>query len=380
MSPSVDPPLTGIRIVEFAGIGPGPFGTMLLGDLGADIVRIDRPGSSGVPSQVGVSRNRRSINLDLRHDVGKDLARQLVAGADVLVEGFRPGVMERLGFGPEPCLELNPGLIYARMTGWGQTGPLAQTGGHDLNYQALSGGLWAMGRADEPPAPPLNLVADFGGGGAFLALGVLAALFERTRSGLGQTIDVAMTDGSAALTAYVRGLMRAGEWVPERAANRLDGAAPYYDTYRTADHKFLAVGSSEAKFFAELLAGLELDPAEFDQADRSTWPTQKAAIAARIATRTRDEWVERFEDRDACVTPVLDWDEALVHPHNVERGTFVYDGTAVEPAPAPRFGRTPATRRLPPPEFGAHSDEILTELGYDAARVAELRDSGALGS
>jgi len=352
---------------------------MLLGDLGADIVRIDRPGSSGVPSQVGVSRNRRSITLDLGHEQGKALAGELVAGADVLVEGFRPGVMERLGFGPEPCLERNPGLIYARMTGWGQTGPLAQSGGHDLNYLALTGALWAMGRADEPPTPPLNLVADFGGGGTFLALGVLAALFERTRSGQGQTIDVAMTDGAAALSAYVRGLMRAGEWTPERASNRLDGAAPYYDTYRTADHKFLAVGSSEPKFFAELLAGLELDPAAFDQADRATWPAQKAVIAARIATRTRDEWVERFENLDACVTPVLDWDEAPAHPHNVERGTFVHDGTAVEPAPAPRFGRTPATRRLPPPEHGAHGDEILAELGYDPSQISELRDSGALG-
>jgi alpha-methylacyl-CoA racemase len=352
---------------------------MLLGDLGADIVRIDRPGSSGVPSQVGVSRNRRSIELDLRHETGRELAEQLVAGADVLVEGFRPGVMERLGFGSEACLALNSRLVYARMTGWGQTGPLAQRGGHDLNYLALSGALWAMGRADDPPVPPLNLVADFGGGGAFLAIGVLAALFERERSGRGQTIDVAMTDGCAALTAYVRGLMRAGEWTSERASNRLDGAAPYYDTYGTADDKFLAVGSSEPKFFAELLTGLELDHAAFDQADRATWPAQKAAIAARIATKTRDEWVRRFEDLDACVTPVLDWDEALVHPHNVERGTFVHDGTAAEPAPAPRFGRTPATRRLPPPELGAHGDEILTELGYDAAQVSELRDSGALG-
>lgn len=297
------------------------------------------------------------------------MAERLLDRADVVVEGFRPGVVERLGLGPQECRARNPALVYARMTGWGQGGPLSASAGHDINYLGLTGALHAMGRPGQPPAPPLNLVADFGGGGAFLAIGVLAALHERHRSGQGQVLDVAMSDGAALLTAYIHGLRRTGDWVSQRGRNRLDGGAPYYDTYATADGSFLAVGAIEPQFFEQFLEGLELDHRDFDQGNPADWPRQKRIIADRIGSRTRAAWTERFESLDACVTPVLRWDEVGDHPHHVARGTFEEHDGHLEPAPAPRLARTPAVRRSSPPRHGEHTREILHELRIDPSTV-----------
>lgn len=376
-------PLTGIRVVELAAIGPAPFGVMLLADLGADVIRVDRVASArGRPgaevSMHGLSRNRRSVAVDLKHERGRDVALRLVETADVLVEGMRPGVAERLGVGPDECRARNPRLVYARMTGWGQDGPLAPRAGHDIDYAAVAGALHPVGRADEPPAPPLNYLADFGGGGTYLAIGVLAALLERERSGEGQVVDVAMVDGAASLTAFFHGLLRLGAWTTERGSNLLDGAAPYYDTYRCADGGFVAVGALEPQFHAELMDRLGLDPADFPQHERATWPEQKRRLAAVFASRTRDEWAEVFADSDACVAPLLSLTEAPEHPHNVARGAFVDVDGAPQPAPAPRLSRTPGEVRTGAPAFGAHTDEVLGELGYDDAGLAELREAGAI--
>ncbi|MGH3441562.1 MAG: CaiB/BaiF CoA transferase family protein [Nitriliruptorales bacterium] len=372
-------PLTGVRIVEVAAIGPAPFGVMLLADLGADVIRVDRAARVGKPGQEvsmgGLSRARRSVAVDLKHPDGLDVLLRLVDGADVLVEGFRPGVAERLGFGPDACLDRNPRLVYARMTGWGQDGPLADRAGHDIDYAAVAGALHPIGRAGEPPPPPLNLVADFGGGGAYLALGVLAALFERERSGHGQVVDAAMVDGVASLTAFFHGLLAIGAWKPERATNLLDGAAPFYDTYAAADGGFVAVGCLEPEFYAEFLDRLDLDPEEWPQFDTARWPEQKRRLAEIFATRTRDEWAEVFAGSDACVAPVLSLTEAPDHPHLAARKTFVEVGGARQPAPAPRFSRTPGQAGDPAPEVGEHTDEIVRELGLD---VAALRTSGAV--
>jgi alpha-methylacyl-CoA racemase len=366
----VSGPLEGVRIVELAGIGPAPFGVMLLADLGAEVILIDRAASVGRGSQGGaLSRNRRSIAVDLKSDAGRDVVLRLVETADVLVEGFRPGVAERLGVGPEDCHAVNPALVYGRMTGWGQEGPMAPRAGHDIGYAAISGALHPVGRADDSPPPPINYVADFGGGGAYLAIGVLAALLERGRSGRGQVVDAAMVDGAASQTTMLHGMLAAGLWTTQRQSNLLDGGAPYYDTYRCSDGGFLAVGALEPQFFAELCEGLEIDPEEFPQFDQAAWPEHKRRVAEVIAKRTRDEWAERFEGTDACVAPVLALDEAPQHPHNVARGTFVEVDGVVQPGPAPRFSRTPGAVERGAPRVGDHTDEILRELGLDAEAV-----------
>jgi alpha-methylacyl-CoA racemase len=376
-------PLAGIRVVELAAIGPAPYGVMLLADLGADVVRVDRPaaarGQVGLEAtMVGLSRNRRSIGVDLKDPAGRDLVLRLAAEADVLVEGFRPGVAERLGLGPDDCRGRNPRLIYARMTGWGQEGPLAPRAGHDIDYAAIAGALHTVGRAHEPPPPPVNYLADFGGGGTFLAIGVLAALLERGSSGEGQVIDVAMVDGAASQTAFLHGLLAMGAWTTERGRNLLDGGAPFYDTYRCADGRYLAVGALEPQFFAELCATLDLDPASIPQHDRDGWEGQRARLAELFATRTRDEWAAVFEGTDACVAPVLDLAEAPDHPHNRAREAFVEVDGARQPAPAPRFSRTPGEVRRGAPRPGGHTDEVLAELELTPAAIADLRDRGVV--
>jgi alpha-methylacyl-CoA racemase len=376
-------PLTGVRIVELAALGPAPYGVMLLADLGAEVIRVDRAAAArgelgAEASMVGLSRNRRSVAVDLKSAAGVEVVHRLVRNADVVVEGFRPGVAERLGLGPDELREHNPRLVYARMTGWGQDGPLAARAGHDIDYAALSGALHTVGRADAPPPPPVNYLADFGGGGAFLAIGVLAALVERDRSGEGQVIDAAMLDGAASLTAFLHGLLAIGAWSTERGTNLLDGGAPYYDTYRCADGKFLAVGALEPQFFAALCDRLGLDPADWPQHDREAWPDQKRRLTGLFATRPRDEWAELFVGSDACVAPVLDLLEAPEHPHNRARGTFSDAFGITQPAPAPRFSRTPGSIDRPPPRPGEHTDEVLIELGIDPDDLWALRASGTV--
>jgi alpha-methylacyl-CoA racemase len=379
----VSGPLAGIRIVEVAAIGPAPYGVMLLADLGAEVLRIDRAAAArgqlgAEASMVGLSRNRRSVAVDLKTAAGVELVHRFAADADVLVEGFRPGVAERLGIGPAPLCEVNPRLVYARMTGWGQDGPLAPRAGHDLDYAALTGALHTVGRPGEPPPPPVNYLADFGGGGTFLAIGVLAALVERATSGRGQVVDAAMIDGVASQTAFLHGLLALGAWSTDRGTNLLDGGAPFYDTYRCADGGFVAVGALEPQFYAELCARLELDPAHWPQHDRARWPVLREELTRCFASRTRDEWAELFADSDACVAPVLDLVEAPAHPHHRARGTFVEVDGVVQPAPAPRFARTPGGLDRPPPRPGEHTDEVLAELGLDADAVTALREAGVV--
>ncbi|MGV9978338.1 CaiB/BaiF CoA transferase family protein [Micromonospora wenchangensis] len=350
-------PLAGVRVVELASLAPAPFGCMVLADLGADVLRVDRPGGVGpgrlsVPTTGPLHRGRRATALDLKTPAGVADLLRLVERADVLVEAYRPGVAERLGFGPETCRDRNPRLVYARMTGWGQDGPLAARAGHDIDYIALAGALEPLGRPGHRPHAPLNLLGDFAGGGMLLATGVLAALLERERSGLGQVVDAAMVDGSALLTAFLHGMLGAGRWSAPRGGNLLDGGAPFYDTYRTADDRFVAVGALEPAFYAALLTGLGLadDPTLPAQYDQAGWPELRRRFAARFAGRTRDEWTAVFADRDACVTPVLAPTEAHHHPHNAARGTFVEVDGEVQPAPAPRFARTPAPPPRPAPD------------------------------
>jgi len=384
-------PLTGYRVIELAGLGPTPFGAMMLSDMGAEVIRVDRPAGATAAARGGplpgatpaasgdlLARGRRSVAVDLKHPDGVATVLTLVAQADALVEGFRPGVAERLGVGPEPCLARNPRLVYGRMTGWGQEGPLAQQPGHDINYLALSGTLSAIGRAGEAPVPPLNLVADFGGGGMLLAFGVVCALLEAKASGKGQVVDAAMVDGSALLATMTHGLRAAGWWEDQRGTNLLDTGAWFYEVYETADGGYLAVGALEPKFCAELvrLAGLTDAPNQFD---RSRWPEAKARVAALFRTKTRDEWCQVFEGSEACVTPVLGMGEAPRHPHNAHRGTFVEHSGAVQPAPAPRFSRTPAAIAGPPPRMaGQDTDEVLADWGLDGSEIDRLRKAGAV--
>ncbi len=375
-------PLAGIRVVEIASLAPAPFGCMVLSDLGADVLRVDRVGAAAVPMATGgpLERGRRSVALNLQDPAGIDLLLRLLDDADVLVEGFRPGVAERLGFGPEVCLQRNPGLVYARMTGWGQDGPLAPTAGHDIDYIAIAGTLHPIGRAGERPLPPLNLVGDFGGGGMLLAVGVLAALLERTRSGLGQVVDAAMVDGSALLAAFIHGLHNAGVWRDERGVNLLDTGAPFYDTYETSDGRHMAVGALEARFYAELLKGLGLADEELPgQHDTANWPVLWARFTEVFASRTQAEWTAVFESTDACVSPVLPLAEAPAHPHNVARGTFTSVGGHPQPAPAPRFSRTPAAPPQPAVRPGADTGAVLAGLGLDAGQIAGLRERGVAG-
>jgi alpha-methylacyl-CoA racemase len=375
-------PLNGIRVVEVASLAPAPFGCMILADLGADVVRVDRadqcrPGAAAPADPL--SRGRRSAGIDLKDPAGIELLLRLADSADVLVEGFRPGVAERLGFGPEVCAARNPRLVYGRMTGWGQDGPLAPAAGHDINYIAVSGALHPIGRAGERPVPPLNLVGDFGGGGMLLALGVLAALLERERSGLGQVVDAAMVDGSALLTSFLYGLRATGAWQDARGVNLLDGGAPFYDTYQTADGGYVAVGALEPKFYDELLSGLGLSGAGLPpQYDRSGWPALRERFAEVFGSRTRDEWAAVFAGTDGCVAPVLSPGEAPRHPHNVARGTFAEIGGLVQPAPAPRFGRTDTGSPSPPRHPGADTDAVLAGLGCTPQEIAALRAAGTV--
>lgn len=366
-------PLAGIRVVELAGLAPGPFACMVLADLGAFVLRVDRPAPGpGNPAPVptdALGRGRTSVTADLKSASGAALVRRLASDADVLVEGFRPGVAERLGVGPAQCLALNPRLVYGRLTGWGQTGPLADRVGHDINYLALSGALAPLGRAGQAPAAPLNLLADFGGGGMLLAVGVLAALVERATSGRGQVVDAAMVDGAALLTTFLHGMKAAGAWPGARGENLLDGGAPFYDTYVTSDDRYVAVGALEPAFYAALLDGLALDPADLpDRADPTQWPALRSVFAQAFSARTRAEWVEVFTGTDACVTPVLEPDEASSDPHAVARSAFVDVGGVTLPAPAPRFSRTasgsPAPAARPGDadalrQWGLADDEIL---------------------
>ena len=339
-------PLAGLKVVEMAGLAPGPFAAMMLADMGAEVLRIDRPDPAprAMPQRFYFTdRNRRSIAVDLKSPDGAALVRRLVSGADALIEGFRPGVMERLGLGPEDCLAASPALVYGRMTGWGQEGPLSQAAGHDINYIAISGALHAIGRAGEPPVPPLNYVGDFGGGAMLLAFGILAALHEAKQSGQGQVVDAAMTDGAALLSSMMYGFKSAGQWSSQRGENMLDGGAHFYDTYACADGKYVSVGAIEPQFYALLRerCGIADDTAFDAQMDADRWPLLKLRMADVFRTRTRDEWCVLLEGSDACFAPVLDWDEAPEHPHNRARATFVTQGGLTQPAPAPRYSATP---------------------------------------
>jgi len=332
-------PLSGLRVIELAGIGPGPHAAMQLADLGAEVVRVERPGSG--PGGDATLRGRRRIRVDLRAPGVVESVLDLVEHADVLIEGFRPGVTDRLGLGPDACLRRNPRLVYARMTGWGQSGPMAARAGHDINYISLTGVLHAIGRAGERPVPPLNLVGDFGGGSMLLVVGVLAALCERFRSGHGQVVDAAMVDGAGLLSQMMWSMRGQGRWSEEPGTNLLDGGAPFYDTYTCSDGRYVAVGAIEPQFYAQLLTGLGLTQEKLPaQHDRTGWPKLRATFAAAFATRTRDEWAAAFADTDACVTPVLTFAEAAVHPHAARRGGFIEIDGVVQPAPAPRFSRT----------------------------------------
>ena len=359
-------PLQGLRVVELAGIGPGPHAAMILGDLGADVVRIERPGQAGGVPKGGrpdaMLRNRRSVAANLKTDEGRHLVLRLIAKADVLIEGYRPGVTERLGLGPEDCAKVNERLIYGRMTGWGQTGPRSQQAGHDINYISLNGLLHSIGRAGERPIPPLNLTGDFGGGSMFLIVGILAALWERQTSGKGQVVDAAMIDGSSVLMQMMWGMRAGGTWSDERGVNMLDGGAPYYDTYTCADGRYVAVGSIEPQFYAEMLKGVGLDAAELpDQNDVSRWPELRARLAEVFASADRDHWAKVFADSDACVTPVLAFGEVETEPHVTERDTFYRDDDALLPSPAPRFSRSVPSTPLPPGQARADAEAVLRD-------------------
>ena len=376
-------PLQGVRIVELAGVGPGPFAAMMLADMGADVICVDRiRGAAALdyrgPSGGIMRRSRRSIAVDLKHPHGPEIVLRLVTDADGLIEGFRPGVAERLGVGPEVCLGRNPALVYGRMTGWGQDGPLAPAAGHDINYIALSGVLSGVGMLGGPPIPPMNLLGDFGGGGMLLALGMVAGMLEAQRSGQGQVVDAAMAEGAALLATAIYGLCNAGWW-GERGTNIFDGGAHFYGVYECADGRYMSVGSMEPQFYAELLELLALDPAELpDQYDRARWPEARQRLAEVFATRTRDEWSAAFEGSDACVMPVLDFDEAPRHPHNEARQSFIDVDGITQPAPAPRFSRTPSAVHRPPPQPGADTDEALADWGFAPAEIADLRTAGAI--
>ncbi|MCB9114471.1 MAG: CoA transferase [Caldilineaceae bacterium] len=378
-------PLHGLKVIEFAGIGPGPFAAMLFADMGAEVVRIERKSAVRRPLSLlnlgpldVTSRGRRAVGLDIKRPEGRDAALRLIDRADALIEGFRPGVMERLGLGPDPCLARNAKLVYGRMTGWGQDGPLAHTAGHDITYIALSGALHAIG-TPEQPLPPLNLVGDFGGGAMMLAWGMMAALWEAQRSGQGQVVDAAMVDGAAYLMAMLYGVKAAGLWSQQRGANLLDGGAFFYGTYACSDGKFVAVGPIEPQFYAEFLARLgSEDPDLASHYDPSAWPQQRAKLAAILLTKPRDEWCALFEGTDACVAPVLDMDEAPDHPHNRARATFITVDDVLQPAPAPRLSRTPAAIQGPPPAPGADTEAVLLAWGFGETEVAALRAAGAI--
>lgn len=373
-------PLHGVQVVELGGIGPAPFAAMMLADLGADVVRVHRVGETAEPN-AALDRGRRSIAVQLKDPRGVDVVRELAAGADALIEGFRPGVLERLGLGPRELHAANPALVIGRMTGYGQDGPFAPRAGHDINYIALSGALAAIGPAGHRPTPPINLVADFGGGGMPLALGVVSAVLSARATGRGQVVDAAMVEGAASLMAMIYGFHGRGQWSVRRGENLFDSGAPWYDTYACADGRYVAVGALEPQFFAVLLERLGLrERIDADrQLDRDTWPHQRAEFEAAFAAHPRAHWESVFADVDACVTPVLDMDEAPAHPHNAARGAFVTLDGVTQPAPAPRFSGTPNAAPAPAPAVGAHTDELLADLGRDADQTAQLRADGVVG-
>ncbi len=375
-------PLEGYKVVEMVGLGPAPFCAMMLADMGAEVIRIDRRGTGGKGDDARfdvMARGRRSLGIDLKQPGGAETVLGLIARADVLIEGFRPGVMERLGLGPDVCLARNPKLVYGRMTGWGQNGPLAKAAGHDINYIALSGALHAIGRPGEPPVVPLNYIGDFGGGAMFLAFGVLCALLETKGSGRGQVVDAAMTDGAALLSAMMYGMKAAGELSNQRGENLLDGGAHFYDTYACADGKYVAIGSIEPQFYALLikLCGID-DPAFQAQRDPHAWPLLKYRLADVFKTKNRAEWCTLMEGTDVCFAPVLDWDEAPQHPHNQARETFIDIAGVIQPAPAPRFSHSKAATPTPPAQPGEHSAAILADWGVPEASIADLAARGVI--
>jgi len=372
-------PLKGIRVLDVSVVWAGPYVTMMLSDLGARVIRVDRRHHPADGSTNAIRRNRESIVLNLKHPSALRVAKGLLESSDVLIEAYRPGVMERLGLGPKDVMEGHPGLVYGRLTGWGQSGPLSSTAGHDITYLAVTGALYPMGPPDRPPTPPVNYVADMGGGAMLLVVGILAALHERQRSGRGQVVDAAMVDGVSLLMASVLRSIADGSWSDRRGDNVLDGAAPFYTTYECADGEFIAVGAIEPQFYAELLRLSGLEGQELPhQMDRGQWPAMKERVAEIFKTKTRDEWCELMEHTDVCFAPVLSLGEAPQHPHNVQRGTFVEEHGVVQPAPAPRFSRTQATIQRPPAHAGQHTDEVLEQFGFDADRIAKLREVGAI--
>ncbi|HEX4940605.1 MAG TPA: CaiB/BaiF CoA-transferase family protein [Candidatus Kapabacteria bacterium] len=374
-------PLSGIRIIELAGIGPGPFCGMMLADMGADVIRVERPG--GNPGDAGghdiLFRNRKSVAVNLKTPAGVETVLRLCEKADGLFEGFRPGVAERLGVGPQVCLARNPKLVYGRMTGWGQTGPLAKAAGHDINYISLSGALHAMGRRGEGPVPPLNLVGDFGGGGMMLAFGMVCGILEASRSGKGQEIDCSMVEGASALMAMFYGLHGIGQFSDERGTHMLDSGAHFYDTYATADGKYISIGSIEPQFYALLKQQLQLDESVFgEQLNPQRWPQQKEKLAAIFRTRTRDEWCKLMEGTDVCFAPVLGLEEAPRHPHNLARNSFVPVGDMLQPAPTPRFSRTPSGTPRPISAPGTDTRAVLDDCGFSSAEIDALLANGAV--
>ncbi len=377
-------PLSGVRIIELAGIGPGPFCAMMLADMGADVIRVERSaavrgGDPEVPPADVMLRGRRSIGIDMKSPEGLEAVMKLVESADGLIEGFRPGVTERLGVGPDDCLARNPRLVYGRMTGWGQDGPYSQAAGHDINYIALAGALESMGRKGEAPVPPLNLVGDFGGGGMYLAFGMVCAILEARQSGEGQVVDTAMVDGAASLMTFFHGFRAMGIWDDERGTNLLDTGAHFYDVYECSDGQYVSIGSIEPQFYAVLREKMELTDEKWDQQmSRSMWPELKDELTARFKEKTRDEWCEIMEHTDICFAPVLSMAEAPQHPHNVARGTFVERNGVVQPGPAPRFSRTEAEIQRPPAHAGQHTDELLADVGYSADEIAALREGGSV--
>lgn len=373
-------PLAGVKVIEVAGLGASPYTAMLLSDLGAEVIRVDRPAARAFrPEKYALSRGRRSVTIDLKQPAGLDALMQLVAQADVLLEGFRPDVAERLGFGPDACFASNSRLIYARITGWGQRGPLSQMAGHDLNYLGLTGALTLLQRRGTQPATPPGFIADFAGGGLMMAFGIVCGLVETRRSGTGQVIDTAMVDGVASLTTLIYAMTAQGRWVDEPGTNFCDGGSPYYDSYQTSDGRYVAVAPIEPQFYAVMVDKLGLSLEELpDRDDQANWPTLKKLFADIFITRTRDEWAEIFEGSDACVTPVLSITEASRHPHNAARRTFVEAFGVTQPAPAPRFSRTPGTIAGPPPAPGGQSAEVLLDWGFPRSRVDELLASGVV--
>ena len=373
-------PLTGIRVVEMAGIGPGPFTAMMLSDLGAEVIRVDRLSHKGIGHRANVlNRGRKSIALDHKNPRGVETTLRLIEQADVVLEGFRPGVMERLGLGPEKCLSVNPRLIFGRMTGWGQTGPLSQAAGHDINYISIAGALGAMGYADRPPAPPLNLVGDFGGGAMYLLTGILAALVERATSEQGQIIDAAMSDGTASLLSPFFGLMALNMWTTDRFSNRLDGGAFYYGSYECSDGRYISIGSLEPQFYALLLEKAEITDPEFqEQLDEAAWPAKREKLTQLFKTKTRQQWCDIMEGTDVCFAPVLALKAAPNHPHNIARKTFVELDGVVQPAPAPRFSRTQGEIQGPAAMAGEHTREVLSAWNFSDQEIGELQAARAI--